>query len=891
AAEYFVDRDPGPGRGTALAAQDGAFGGDTEGASLDISTEGLAEGYHVLYVRYQDEDGTWGRPRGAAFQVRVPVSGVAAEHPITAGEYFVDQDPGQGNGVALEPVDGAWGGGLEDVVGRLETADLSLGAHTVSVRLQDSSGLWGRTRSVPFTVEPPPPERPDLVVDDAGPHDFGSLKIDTRGEWTFTVSNASGAADSLKVRAVEVAPPYAVSIASFTLAPGRSQRVTVTFSPAAEGTYAGTLTVRSNDVEQPRLEIRLSGRGVPEQPRLALSTPTLDHDFGAVRLGSTGEWPLVVSNEGPDTLRVSEVATGAPFAAAPGVFFVPPGGQQQVLVTFQPAAEGTVAGNLRIRANDPEHRETQIALSGEGVAYGVPVATVETPAGELSGAVAIRFSITDEDQSPVSLSFAYELGGTQHPATVSGLGGQVEAAQYAAGPLTATWETGTDLPGRDEVVRFVIGVRDAEHAEGKTAVSADFRVDNNQPPGAALTAPAAPVGRQVELASSLTDAERDPLSLAAAYSTDAGTTWLPATLASQAADVLRYADSVVWDAFADLGYGRRSVLFRLTPSDRDAGTPSQVALQVVHLAGDYDGDQDVDFEDLVLFLAAWNRTPRDASADIGPANGVLPDLLPAGDGRLDFEDVVVLLQMWNWSAGVYPTGKLAPASRGARALELVPADDHGHLLVDLCLAATPVLAGRFEIGYDPAAWALEAVRPAAGVADPDQLLVLWREPAPGQVRVEAGSLAGVVRGPGALLRLRFAPVGRGGDAMRVAYDLRDGAGLPQAAGAVEAHVRPTPSRSFLSANVPNPFNPETLIPYGLAEPSAVELVVYDVVGRRVRVLVPEGLQPAGYYRVGWDGRDESGRPVGSGVYFYRLYVGSTGEPGALVQTRRMLLLR
>lgn len=71
------------------------------------------------------------------------------------------------------------------------------------------------------------------------------------------------------------------------------------------------------------------------------------------------------------------------------------------------------------------------------------------------------------------------------------------------------------------------------------------------------------------------------------------------------------------------------------------------------------------------------------------------------------------------------------------------------------------------------------------------------------------------------------------------------------------------------ACAPNPFNPQTTVSFDLPHPSAVDVAVYDVGGRRVRRLVA-GLQPAGRTAVTWDGRDDGGRSLASGVYLVRL---------------------
>ena len=88
----------------------------------------------------------------------------------------------------------------------------------------------------------------------------------------------------------------------------------------------------------------------------------------------------------------------------------------------------------------------------------------------------------------------------------------------------------------------------------------------------------------------------------------------------------------------------------------------------------------------------------------------------------------------------------------------------------------------------------------------------------------------------------------------------------------------------LQQNAPNPFNSQTIIPYFLHEPGAARLEVFALTGQRVAVL-NQGPQPAGHYRLHWDGRDRTGRPLASGVYLYRLV---TGEG---VLTRKLTLLR
>ncbi len=93
-----------------------------------------------------------------------------------------------------------------------------------------------------------------------------------------------------------------------------------------------------------------------------------------------------------------------------------------------------------------------------------------------------------------------------------------------------------------------------------------------------------------------------------------------------------------------------------------------------------------------------------------------------------------------------------------------------------------------------------------------------------------------------------------------------------------------PQAFALEQNYPNPFNPATQIRFQIPLAARVQLVVYNLVGQQVRTLVDEKLD-AGYYALTWDGRNDVGQPVGSGVYYYRF---STPHYNG---TKKMLLLR
>ena len=98
-----------------------------------------------------------------------------------------------------------------------------------------------------------------------------------------------------------------------------------------------------------------------------------------------------------------------------------------------------------------------------------------------------------------------------------------------------------------------------------------------------------------------------------------------------------------------------------------------------------------------------------------------------------------------------------------------------------------------------------------------------------------------------------------------------------------------PKLTQLLQNFPNPFNPETWIPYQLSEDSSISVSIYNTTGKLIRTL-PLGYQSAGFYNsrgraAYWDGRNENGESVASGVYFYQLQTGDHTE------LRRMVILK
>lgn len=99
-----------------------------------------------------------------------------------------------------------------------------------------------------------------------------------------------------------------------------------------------------------------------------------------------------------------------------------------------------------------------------------------------------------------------------------------------------------------------------------------------------------------------------------------------------------------------------------------------------------------------------------------------------------------------------------------------------------------------------------------------------------------------------------------------------------------------PKEFGLRQNYPNPFNPTTLIQYALPKTSEVKIHIFNILGQKVRNLVDERQDP-GYKMIRWNGKDDSGKEVGSGIYFYRIVAQANNGGEDFVKCKKMILLK
>lgn len=150
-AEYFWDNDPGEGSGTPMLAFDGDFNSALEAIALE-TTVLPAEGTHVLHVRSRDVNGAWSLP----FRVVVEVMGGTVTFPeiqVAAAEYYVNDDPGPGNGTPMLAADNNFNAALEALRGGGLPVPVTAGVNVLWLRAKDINDAWGPSFGIVVNID------------------------------------------------------------------------------------------------------------------------------------------------------------------------------------------------------------------------------------------------------------------------------------------------------------------------------------------------------------------------------------------------------------------------------------------------------------------------------------------------------------------------------------------------------------------------------------------------------------------------------------------------------------------------------------------------------------------------------------------------------------------
>ena len=297
------------------------------------------------------------------------------------------------------------------------------------------------------------------------------------------------------------------------------------------------------------------------------------------------------------------------------------------------------------------------------------------------------------------------------------------------------------------------------------------------------------------------------------------------------------------------------------------------------------GDNRVGTGDISALGASYGATFPVGSPlsclDVGPTRTGTVDGQPLTDHRLSFRDL--LIYAINYSIVSMPAGGAQPLAASSDALRLrVPSLPGVGQTFEVALemsGAGDAQGVSAQLAFDP------AVVEALGTARGELLARQGREAVvfsaqPGNVDAALLGVGGGIAGEGELARLTFRVKVPGDPALRIAAaEGRDAQNRELLLGGIGV-TGGASGHTALRLAFPNPFYKSTTVVLSLREQGPASVRVYDVAGRTVRTLL-NSVQPAGERVLAWDGRDDSGTPLGAGVYMLRLEAGGHRETRAV----------
>ena len=283
---------------------------------------------------------------------------------------------------------------------------------------------------------------------------------------------------------------------------------------------------------------------------------------------------------------------------------------------------------------------------------------------------------------------------------------------------------------------------------------------------------------------------------------------------------------------------------------------------------DYNYDSSIDGVDLANFVSSWNN--NDLSYELGPAIGIVPNLIVTPDGRFDLEDIMGFTRMWHWSRKNASLGKYLAYYGQELSLKF----DDNNLNVDWLEGAN---VGQFEFEYDP----IDISIKHSNQPQNNNLELSYIDTVKG---FNSFAFATRLNNKYTSRSFNIKSSAKTTKNIKMHYQFYDQEGILLSKGTQSIKVKAVPEEFALHYNYPNPFNPITKINYDIAKESFVRFTIFDILGREVVTLIYQ-LQSPGYYSINWDAKDMFGVTVPAGIYFYQL------QTKEFSQTRKMILLK
>jgi formylglycine-generating enzyme required for sulfatase activity len=314
------------------------------------------------------------------------------------------------------------------------------------------------------------------------------------------------------------------------------------------------------------------------------------------------------------------------------------------------------------------------------------------------------------------------------------------------------------------------------------------------------------------------------------------------------------------------------------------------------LIGDYTNDNKIGLDDISFFIKAWQNKDT-LIGDIGPATGSAPNFQQLYDGKINFEDLMVLAQMYDWSFVMNPpsfalskqSGEIVNSNVSIQCDKSTINDLKTHSPYYVRLQGLGTL-GAIEVNvfFDPNRIYLDSAAISNRFAQCFTIKNIDKSKGFVSFIVASTDTSQKVSIDGEYLTL-FAEgkTKKGKDSLHVLVTMIS-AQSQKSSFAKESFAldlpKQIPSSFQLEQNYPNPFNPSTTIEFQLPRDILVSLDIFNVLGQKVATLVNE-TKKAGYYQIQWNGTNNAGQAVATGVYYIRL------QSKDFVATKKIMLIR
>ena len=301
-----------------------------------------------------------------------------------------------------------------------------------------------------------------------------------------------------------------------------------------------------------------------------------------------------------------------------------------------------------------------------------------------------------------------------------------------------------------------------------------------------------------------------------------------------------------------------------------SATDEKAATFTTYLLGDYNNDFSVNVTDLSNFVTAWNND--DTIYELGPVTGTAPHFIPARNQSFDLRDIMVFTRMWHYSHETSAGRMLVYDPLGS---ELNIYQEGQRLVVDL---PAETKAAHVSLSYP---WDSKSITTPDDINSSEVIQLAYKPKELGQLVIEKAFMKNE-----SVKNISFDinTLDRNNAVIELSYVAYDDSTRMIASGRQTLDIVAIPDEYALHQNYPNPFNPTTTINYDMPKNGKIKMVIYDLMGREVRILMNHDLA-AGFHTLTWDGKNNIGQIASAGLYFCQL----RGQN--YTKTIKMLLLK